>query len=225
MTNGKSGAKQRGTHRPGRKRRLFFAILLAVIALIVTAGTLTLIYGVDFLRIKATGVSLKPSKVIEPYQVAYYLQDDPEWSADKLGNSNTNMDRAGCLVACIATVLDYCGLKYTPQEVNRVFGENGVFTETGQVIWMNIHTAVPGIDYLYDRVFTATTMETLLDEGMLPIIKVKYKGTGAQHWVVVIGSDGTDFLVMDPRNQSKTPLKLSMHGNRAYAYRTLIKTP
>ena len=83
--------------------------------------------------------------------------------------------------------------------------------------------AVPEIDYKYDRVFDARTIERLLLEGMLPIIEVKMRGIGMNHWVAVIGSDDTDFLVMDPLNQGKTPVKLSEHGGRAYAYRVLVR--
>ena len=83
--------------------------------------------------------------------------------------------------------------------------------------------AVPEIDYKYDRVFDARTIERLLLEGMLPIIEVKMRGIGMNHWVAVIGSDDTDFLVMDPLNQGKTPVKLSEHGGRAYAYRVLTR--
>ena len=173
--------------------------------------------------IKVSGVALTPTKIIETADVTYYLQNDPAWSKDKLGGTSATMGGEGCLVASITTALDYYGVKYTPKEVNNIFNENNVFNENGKVIWMNIKNAVPEIDYRYDRIFDTKTIEKLLDEGLLPIIEVKYKGIGIKHWVVVIGSDGTDFLVMDPLTQSKTPAKLSEHGGRAYAYRVLVK--
>ena len=206
-----------------RRKRVFYISLSALLIVVFVAGGLIANYGFTFLRIKSEGVVLAPTKAIEPFAITYYLQNDPQWSTDKLGDSSSTMGGAGCLVASITTAMDYYGVKYIPQEVNSLFRENDVFNENGQVIWMNIKNAIPEIDYKYDRVFDTQTIEDLLDEGLLPIIEVKYKGTGINHWVVVIGSDGTDFLVMDPLAQSKTPTKLSEHGGRAYAYRVLVR--
>ena len=191
-------------------------LVVALVAVVLTANIFTIF------RIKSTGVSLKPTKAIESFGVTYYLQNDPKWSADKLGDSTETMGGAGCLVTSITTAMDYHGIKYTPQEVNDIFVKSDVFDENGQVIWVNIKNAVPEIDYKYDRVFSTKTIENLLDEGLLPIIKVRYKGTGIYHWVVVVGSDDTDFFVMDPLNQDKIPIKLSEHGGKAYAYRVLV---
>ena len=206
-----------------KHKRIFYIYVAALLIIALVAGGVLANYGFAYLRIKSTGVALTPTKVVEPLAVTYYLQNDPQWSADKLGNSNSTMGGAGCLVASITTAMDYYGVKYSPQEVNNIFRENDVFNENGQVIWMNIKNAIPEIDYRYNRVFDTKTIENLLAEGLLPIIEVKYKGAGINHWVVVIGSDGTDFLVMDPLAQSKTPTKLSEHGGRAYAYRVLVR--
>ena len=208
-----------------KRKRLAIISVAVLLVIVIVAGVLVSKYGFTFLRIRTAGVTLEPTKTLEPYAVTYYLQNDPQWSSDKLGASNSTMGKEGCLVASIATVVNYFGIKYTPQELNNIFTVNGVLNENGQVIWMNIKNAIPDIDYQYDRVFNAKTIENLLGEGLLPIIEVKYKGFGAKHWVVIIGSDGTDFLVMDPLNQNKSPAKLSEHGGRAFAYRVLLKLP
>jgi hypothetical protein len=206
-----------------KHKKLFTVFAVVLLALMLVVGIFVLIYGYEFLQIKSIGVALKPTKVLDPFDVTYYLQNDPAWAAEKLGNSNSTIGNAGCLVASIATAMDFHGVKYTPKELNSIFRDNGVFNENGQVIWMNIKNVIPEIDYQYDRVFNSHTIETLLGDGFLPIIEVRFKGVGISHWVAVIGSDGVDFLVMDPLNQSKTPTKLTEHGGRAYAYRVLIK--
>jgi len=206
-----------------RERPIFAAIIVSLIAVIIIVGALIFRYGFLYLRIKSTGVSLKPSVEITPRAVTYYLQNDPKWASEPLGASGSTLGGAGCLVSSIASAMSYHGLNYTPQEINGLFTENGVYTENGKVIWMNIKNAIPEMDYEYSRVFDSGTIESLLMEGLLPIIEVKVRGIGISHWVTVIGSDGVDFLIMDPLNQSKTPSKLSVHGNRAYAYRVLIK--
>jgi len=205
------------------KKRII--IISVIVCLIIIGGTVGF-YPLRVLYIKTNGVALKPSRVIAPAAVTYYLQNDPRWSADKIGASSSAMGGTGCLIASIATALDYYGIKYTPGQLNKIFTDNGVLDGSGQVIWMNIKNAVPSIDYKYSRVFDSGTIANLLDNNLLPIIEVKYKGFGfgVYHWVVVIGSDGKDFLIMDPLNQSKTPIKLSEHGGRALAYRVLAKT-
>ena len=204
------------------KRKII--IIICVVIFLITGGIFSSSYPLKVMQIKSIGAALKPSKVIEPFSVNYYLQNDPEWSGDKLGFSNSSMGSAGCLVASITTALNYFGIDYDPGEVNKIFKENNVYNENGQVIWMNIKDAIDGVDYKYDRIFNSKTIEDLLGQNLIPIIEVKYKGFGVNHWVAVIGTDGEDFLVMDSLNGNKMPLKLSEHGGRAFAYRVLVKT-
>ena len=199
-------------------------IVLIILACALLIGGIVSIYPLKILQTKGTGVKLKPTKVIQPAEVTYYLQNDPEWGADKLGNSSSSMGGSGCLVSSIATAISAYGFSYTPKELNEMFRDNDVYTESGLVIWKNIKNAVHEIDYEYSRTFSVSSIENLLEEGKLPIIEVKYKGFGINHWVVVIGSDGEDFLIMDPLNGAKTPIKLSQHGSRAYAYRVMVMT-
>ncbi len=41
-------------------------------------------------------------------------------------------------------------------------------------------------------------IEALLDEGKYPIVKVKVGGDGAAHWVLIVGSDGEEYVCADP---------------------------
>ena len=206
------------------KKKILVGIIVAAACLLLIGG-LGSIYPLKVLKIKSVGVGLKPTKIIEPIEVAYFLQNDPLWAAESLGNSNSSLGSSGCLVSSIATAVNNYGFSYTPKELNELFTENDVYTENGLVIWKNIKLAIPELGYEYSRIFDVKTIEKLIDSGKLPIIEVKYKGVGINHWVAVIGSDGTDFLVMDPLNQSKTPTKLSEHGSRAYAYRVIVNAP
>ena len=199
-------------------------ILISLAVILLSAGIFAL-YPINVIQTKSVGVKLMPTKVIPPANITYYLQNDPLWSADKLGNSSSKLGGSGCLVSSIASAISSYGFSYTPKELNEIFTENDVYTESGLVIWKNIKNAIHEIDYNYSRTFDVRTIENLLADGKLPIIEVKYKGFGINHWVLVIGSDENHFLIMDPLNSKKEPAKLSDHGNKAYAYRVMVLNP
>jgi len=162
--------------------------------------------------IKAQGITLVPMEARPVAPVPFYLQNDPQWADDSLGASPYRMRGSGCLVACLAAAANGLGVDTNPARLNEAFGAKGVYTPAGEVIWMNIKEAVPGVDYEYSRVFGAATIQDDLAEGRLPIVKVKYRGSGAAHWLLVVGAAEDDFLVMDPLNAERTPLRLSTHG-------------
>jgi hypothetical protein len=78
----------------------------------------------------------------------------------------------------------------------------------------------PEIDYQYARVFSSKNIEGDLAQGLLPIVNVKYYGSGVTHWVIVIGAKDGEFLIYDPANADKKPMNLSVHG-KVYAYRVM----
>lgn len=196
--------------------------LLVIFAMIMIVGIGLGTYVGSVLWIKKVGIHVQPKSVIPPVSIRYFLQNDPEWKSDRLGSSNYTLGGSGCLVTVLAASMNHLGVKIDPQKLNNLFTDKGVYTGSGEIIWYKIKDAVPEIDYSYQRVFHRTTLENDLKQGKLPIIQVKYYSTGIFHWVLVVGTDEDDFLIMDPLQQDKKFIKLSTHG-RIYAYRVLIK--
>lgn len=130
------------------------------------------------------------------------------------------MGGTGCLIACVANAMTDLGLTQNPKELNDSLSEIGGF-QGADLIWYKIHEAYPEIDYRYARVFSSSVIEADLRAGLLPIINVKYKGDGVTHWLLVLGAKDGEFLVFDPINSQKEPIKLSEHG-KVYAYRVLV---
>jgi len=197
--------------------------VISVLAIIIIAATCLGAYAGTVLWIKKIGITVKPSKAYQPAMIQYYLQNDPRWRSDSLGTSDSSMGRSGCLVTSIAASIDYLGVKIDPKELNKVFTEKNVYTAGGEVIWYKIKEVVPGIDYYYQRIFGRRTLENDLKQGRLPIVQVRYNGKGIFHWVLIVGADEEDFLIMDPLRQDKQLIKLSTHG-KVYAYRVMVKT-
>lgn len=175
------------------------------------------------LWIKKYGLELTPTKVIEPKQVEFFLQNDKRWGSDHLGNTKSSLSTSGCLIACLASAINTLDTTQhiSPRKTNRALLKNAGFTEDGMILWANINKAFPRIDYNYTNSFHAELIEKDLEAGNIPVIKVKYKGDGIFHWVLIVGSNEEDFLLMDPLEQSKKPIPLHVHGP-VYSYRTLI---
>ena len=171
--------------------------------------------------IKYEGIELTPSRDYPVSTITYYLQNDPQWSNDIIGHSNSRMGGAGCLVTCVASAISYLGIDMTPQEVNeKLTAVEGY--DNNELIWYKINDAIPEIEYKYSRIFSRNTIEKDLREGLLPIVNVKLHGSGITHWLLIIGAKNGVFLVYDPLNKDLEPIPLSTHG-KVYAYRVLYR--
>lgn len=194
--------------------------LILLLAALMAVSTLA--YGAGHYYIKYSGLNLKASKNFKPQEVAYYLQWDPEWSDDRIGESDSSMGGAGCLVTSVASAANALGFAITPKDLNRKLTEAGAYAGD-RLIWTKLSEILPGLGYSYKRIFSASTMEKDLADGRLPIVSVRFLGDGVTHWVLIVGAEDGEFMIYDPANSAKTYLPLSRHG-KVYAYRVLKKT-
>ena len=105
--------------------------------------------------------------------------------------------------------------------MNQSFIENSVFDKRGQVIWYKIKDARPKVEYQYKRSFSSSDIWEDLENGIIPIVKVKFWKRGIWHWVTVVGATEDDYLIMDPLEKSRKLVPLSRHG-KIYAYRKIV---
>lgn len=196
-------------------------IAAGLFVVVILLGVVVGIRYYSYLKIKASGVALVPTADYELVQVPYYLQNDPEWKDHKIGSSSTTMGASGCLISCLASAMDNMGIEVTPGQLNQTLSDGEAF-QGADLLWYKIKEAYPQIDYEYSRGFSEETIESLLTRGLLPVVKVRMNGYGAVHWVLIVGASDGKFMVMDPLNKDKTPVPLSEHGGRAYAFRVLV---
>lgn len=64
---------------------------------------------------------------------------------------------------------------------------------------------------------SSTEIEECLESGNYPIVRVRVKGVGSFHYVLIVGRRDGEYLCMDPLEDNVT--KLSDYGNRVYAVR------
>lgn len=58
-----------------------------------------------------------------------------------------------------------------------------------------------------------------LRRKIYPIVRVRMKGLGNFHYVLIVGAENGTFLCMDPLNEQGEVVPLSEFGNRVYAVR------
>jgi len=171
------------------------------------------------------GTFLQPCGDYPAGAVIPYCQRDEAWEDDKLGDSIYTMGSSGCLTCCIASALSTrqeasgTGWAIDAGKLNQIFGEKGVYNESGDIVWGRICEALPETEVIVASSVDAGQVEELLAGGRYPIVKVKAGGKGAAHWVLLVGSENGEYLCMDPLNEDGRPVPFSRHGGTAYRMR------
>ena len=138
-----------------------------------------------------------PASIID---IPPLCQKDPRWKDIKLGNSNLTIGSDGCLVTCFAMVLGV-----TPAEFNARMKAVGGFTGA-RIYWQMVKKAYPNSEYLkylecYYTPAPLHEIDALLEQGVAIMAHVDYNPKTTfidQHWVLIIGKNGNDYIINDP---------------------------
>lgn len=201
-------------------------VRIAVCGLLLAAAVLFLYKGAA----GGGGVTLVPSRSMKAQEVRCYGQGDKEWASDRLGDSAYTMEGSGCLTACIAASLTMqhdgsgAGEALTPGELNALFSEKGVYNESGDIVWDRIARALPEAEAKAPGSVDAKEVETFLEQGRYPLVKVKNHGNGGWHWVLLVGANENGYQCMDPLSEKGKQVPLSSHGGKIYAVRSVYWT-
>lgn len=151
------------------------------------------------------------------------LQRDKQWAAEQLGSSTGTLGSHGCLVCSVAMACTNLGVELTPKELNERLKKSDGFLPQGWVVW----NAIPKVtDTKLTAEFHAGPKHALMDEavenGAYPVVKYFLVG-GIQHWCVIVGKDGLDYLARDPLRDDAQPVRLSTLTEKIYAVRVIKK--
>lgn len=152
--------------------------------------------------------------------VPYYLQNDPRWAAEPIGGSNEPMASVGCTVSALAMGLTAVGHPVDPLTLGRELKRRGGFTANGFVIWQAVSEVTSG----RVKVELPSLSHEAIDAELLknrPVIAKILLQDRIQHWVLVVGKQDTDYLIMDPLNGEKSLLRLSDRSSAIHAIRVL----
>lgn len=148
----------------------------------------------------------------------YYLQNDPAWGADTLGESGERMASAGCTVSSIAMGLSAFGWEADPGELCAALGRANGFTDSGQVIWAAVEDVTGGAVRLELPNPRFEVIDAELSAGRPVVVKILLGGT-VPHWLLVVGKEGREYLAQDPLNQGRELVRLSARSAAIEAVR------
>ena len=152
-----------------------------------------------------------------------HLQKDRRWAADQLGSSTCTLGSHGCLVSSVAMACSNLGVELTPKELNERLKKADGFLPQGWVVWNAIPKVTEGrLTAEYHPAASHAVMDKALEQGAYPVVKYFLIG-GIQHWCVIVGKEGLEYLARDPLRDDKGPVKLSDLTAKIYAVRVIRK--
>jgi hypothetical protein len=153
-----------------------------------------------------------------------YKQHDAAWGDERIGGSGQKIRSAGCTLCSMAMLLSHYGVEVHPGELNSFLKNSGGYTSTGLLVWDKcVEFAAGRIRLQYEGPPRQEIIERNLARGNPVIVKVLMHGR-VQHWVLVVGTDGADYLINDPAGSSRAPGRLGTYGSYIYALRVFART-
>ncbi len=178
---------------------------------------------------KGPGEPTAPTKRSAPYgppiriAAPSFKESDPRWSTDPLDGSSSRVGRGGCAVVSASMMLAHFGVDTDPGRLNRWLSTHGGYQSGDLLVWDKLAEYSQGrIREVYRGPARTEILERNLALGNPVMVKVLIRGR-TQHWVLVVGTDGPDYLANDPLGPGGLPIRLSKYGDRVYALRVFAR--
>jgi SH3-like domain-containing protein len=135
-------------------------------------------------------------------------QRDPGWINEKLGfDDSVTIGTDGCALTCLTMLVNGVGFNETPSSMNRKLKDmgTGIGFLGSLIVWPGLTRAFPKI--IFRRIIVCRDQPAPLDEinasldsGQPLVIELdRSPSAGLQnHWVVLYGRQGEDYLMLDP---------------------------
>ena len=180
--------------RNGRRRWL--RVVLAAAFLLLVAGAAGGFYEFGKRPLPPAGGCYFARRVELP--VDLFLQGDPKWGKDPLGNSVHNLGQVGCAMTSAAMVMRFYGVDTDPGRLNVYLRENGGYDEDNDLIWEGPAMLAPDrVRKAYEDLPSYYLMDSNLLHGNPVIVRLRLPN-GVTHFVVVMGKEGFNYLIRDP---------------------------
>ena len=136
--------------------------------------------------------------------IAPLSQMDSRWRYEKLGTSSSTIGGYGCLITSASMMLKYFGFDTDPSRLNKLLIENGGYHDGNLFVWDSLAKIFPGVSFGTRYSYAALDkVDAQLQAGKPVIIHVDFvPSTPAidEHWVLVVGKQGSDYIINDPRD-------------------------
>ena len=168
--------------------------------------------------IEASGGLFFPTKL--EIKVPRFRQSDEHWGSDKLGHTKATLSAEGCAVTSAAMVLAAYGADTDPGRLNAALTEHEGYVGNGWLVW---EKAAEVTGNLVQKAYEDLPSYRLIDEQLQRrnpvIVRLKTKGP-LNHFVVIAGKEGYDYLTLDPGSGAEKGLyPLKEFGSKIEALR------
>ena len=152
----------------------------------------------------------------------HYLQRDPQWKDETIGSGET-LAKVGCTVSSLAMALESYGVAFTPKTLNDALKANGGYTRRGWLVWSAVEKVSDGKASVraLDQP-THADLDAALQARQPVLIKVFIEKI-IPHWVLLSGKDGTNYLMRDPLDESKSLKPVASYGSEIFGVRIVEK--
>ena len=179
-----------------RRRFLLWSLLAALAVVLIAAGTAGGIYEWGKRPLPPSGGCYFVRRVELP--VDLFLQGDPQWGQDQLGESVHTLGQVGCAMTSAAMVMKFYGIDTDPGRLNVFLRENGGYDEDNDLRWEGPTALAPDrVRHVYEDLPSYYLMDANLLRGNPVIVRMRFP-SGVTHFVVVMGKQGFDYLIRDP---------------------------
>jgi hypothetical protein len=135
-----------------------------------------------------------------------FLQKDPRWGPEPLGNSSDTMASDGCLVTATAMALANLGFQTNPSDLNARLTKADSFTPRGWLIWDGIRKVTGSrAEAIFHDEVSEGIINGCMKKGQYPLVQF-YLKNGRSHWAMILRRDGRGYHMRDPLRPSKSPL-------------------
>lgn len=168
------------------------------------------------------GISNVGGKVMTYMQPDAYIynQRDPVWGDDQLGTTGQSIADYGCTLTALSMAASNLGHEMTPGEMNVNLQAQGGYTPRGWIKWNSVPPATAGrvsVDY-YDTPQHADIDACLTVQGGYPLVRFMLHGR-VQHWAMIVGKIGDTYLIRDPLESTRRPIRLQTRAPSILAVR------
>lgn len=144
--------------------------------------------------------------------VPQFLQGDPRWGDDHLGETPGTLGGEGCAVSSASMVLGHYGMDIDPKRLNCFLRDHEGYEGKGWLRWESAAAFSPGlVEKVYEDLPSFLRIDWNLLRGNPVIVRIRRPG-GITHFVVIVGKRGLDYLIRDPAGSG---------GGRVYPIREL----
>lgn len=198
------------------------ALVVTVVGVVLCLGVYV---GLKRYLVSVPGISAVGGAAISGLRIEglpYYVQHDPQWADELIGGSQERMASVGCTISCVAMGLTRHGYALDPLQLCRALKEKEGFTAGGLLLWNKIADITNNTVTVEFPRLSHATLDTELRQGTPIIARIRLDEV-VTHWVLIVGKEGQEYLIMDPLNDAKQLIRLSERSKRIYAIRVLRK--